>query len=104
MRARRSDRAATVPAGAVSVVCVTYDRSTLAEQDYTATIDTVNFSDRDTTPQTVLIPITDDPVQEPADTLRVWCPAALPAALQSANRTAHPGQSQQATNLCGQGP
>ena len=57
--------------GVVSVGYATADGSALATSDYTATNGTVTFNDGDMTPQSIVVPITNDTAEEPNETFTV---------------------------------
>jgi hypothetical protein len=58
-------------AGAISVAVASSGGSATAGQDYTALAATVNFADGDSTPKPVLLAITNDPSDEPDETVVV---------------------------------
>ena len=68
-------------AGSASVTVSTRDGSALATQDYTATTTTVTFADGDTAPKTATIPIINDALAEPDETLEVTLSNASGASL-----------------------
>lgn len=57
--------------GAVSVNYTTANGTATAGQDYTASTGTLNWADSDTAAKTISVPITDDTLVEPAETLTV---------------------------------
>lgn len=57
--------------GAISVDYSTSDGTAIADSDYTLSIGTLSFADGDLTPQTFTVPITDDTVIEPNETVNL---------------------------------
>jgi hypothetical protein len=71
--------------GAISVDFVTSDGTALTPGDYTMSAGTLNWADGDATPQTIVVPIVDDLVDEPAETFIVTLSNPTGGAMLGAN-------------------
>ena len=73
--------------GAVSVSYATSDATATAGSDYTATTGTLSWADGDASAKTISIPINDDTIQEPDETLGVTLSAPTGGAILGPNST-----------------